>query len=45
MKDEVEDLDIQFIPTFIFYKNKKEIGRITEIPESTLEGDIEKIIF
>lgn len=32
------------VPTFIFYKNNKEIGRFVEFPQETLEQDILKII-
>lgn len=35
---------IYFVPTFIFYKKGKELGRIVEIPVETLEEDIFKII-
>ncbi len=38
------DLDIELIPTFIFYKDKEELGRIVEIPNATLEKDIFRII-
>ena len=36
--------DIKYVPTFIFFKNGKEIGRIIETPEDTLEKDMEKIL-
>ncbi|MGB5364199.1 MAG: thioredoxin family protein [Aureibaculum sp.] len=39
-----EGLDIIYIPTFIFFKNNKEIGRFVEYPRETLEKDILKII-
>jgi len=32
--------DITRVPTFIFLKGGEEIGRITEAPTATLEGDI-----
>ncbi len=32
------------IPTFIFYKNGKEIGRIVEKPTSTIENEVFKIL-
>lgn len=36
-------LNIEFVPTFIFYDHENEIGRIVEWPEESLEKDIEKI--
>lgn len=37
--------DIRFLPTFIFYKNGKEVGRIVESPVSeSLEEDILHIV-
>lgn len=44
LKDEVDELDIQLVPTFIFYKDGEEIGRIIETPQLTLEEDFYKII-
>lgn len=41
---DTEELDIQRVPTFIIYKNKKEVGRIIESPIQTLEKDMVKII-
>jgi len=40
----VSKLNIERVPTFIFTKGKKEAGRIIETPETTLEGDLLKII-
>ena len=40
----VDKLNIERVPTFIFYKNKKEISRIIETPNKTLEKDFLKII-
>lgn len=40
----VQSLNIELIPTFIFYKNGKELGRIIESPHETLEADILKIL-
>lgn len=41
----IQKYDIQYVPTFIFYKNEEEIGRIVETPESgILEKDVLKII-
>lgn len=36
--------NIQRVPTFIVYRGHKEIGRIIEHPDSTLEYDLYKII-
>jgi hypothetical protein len=35
----LDDLDIEFVPTFIFYRIREEIGRIIETPEVSLEAD------
>ena len=35
---------IEFVPTFIFLKNGKEIGRIIETPELSLEEDFQAIL-
>jgi len=40
----VESLDIQRVPTFIFYREGVEIGRIIETPNKSLEKDMAKII-
>ena len=40
----VEKLKIERIPTFIFSKNGKEIGRIVESPKESLEKDMVSII-
>ena len=32
LADEVDGLEIHFVPTFIFYRNNEEIGRIVEMP-------------
>ena len=39
-----EGFDIQYVPTFIFYKNGKENGRFVEFPQESLEADILKIV-
>jgi thiol-disulfide isomerase/thioredoxin len=39
-----EGLNITNVPTFIFYKNGKELHRIVESPVETLEADMLKII-
>jgi len=36
----IESLNIELVPTMIFYKNDQEIGRIIETPQITLEKDI-----
>jgi len=41
---EVEELNIEYVPTFIFVKDGQEIGRIIETPEESLEKDMLKII-
>jgi len=35
----IKDIDVNYVPTFIFYKDGKEIGRIIESPEKSLEKD------
>ncbi|NOX18780.1 MAG: thioredoxin family protein [Chlorobi bacterium] len=45
MKNETDSLNIERVPTFIFYdENKNELGRIIEFPEETLEIDMDKIL-
>ena len=44
LRDEVDDLKIDFVPTFIVYESGKEIGRIVETPIESLEKDLVKII-
>lgn len=39
-----KDYNIVRVPTFIFYKKEKEIGRIVEYPRESLEKDILKIL-
>jgi len=39
-----DSLNIERVPTFIFYKNKFELGRIIEYPEASLEKDMLKIL-
>ena len=41
---EEEGLNIHRVPTFIFYKNGKEMNRIVEFPVETLEQDMLKIL-
>ncbi len=40
----LENYDIERVPTFIFYRNDKEIGRIIESPELSLEEDFYDIV-
>ncbi|MHA7058635.1 thioredoxin domain-containing protein [Aquimarina sp. M1] len=41
---EHEGLNIHRVPTFIFYKNGKEVNRIVESPKKTIEEDISDIL-
>lgn len=41
---DIDQFIIERVPTFIFYKNNSELGRIIETPNETLERDILKII-
>ncbi len=36
----VQELKVPYVPTFIFYRNGAEIGRIVETPEKSLEEDM-----
>ncbi len=40
----VNQLDIQKVPTFIFYKEGLELGRIIETPKESLEKDMAEIL-
>lgn len=42
---ETDSLRIELVPTFIFYRNGIEIGRIVETPKESLEKDILKIAY
>jgi thiol-disulfide isomerase/thioredoxin len=42
--DEIAGLNIRLVPTFIFYYNGKEAGRIVESPAETLEKDMVVIL-
>ncbi len=44
LENEVEGMDINFVPTFIFYKAGEEIGRIIEMPYETLEKDMLELV-
>ncbi len=41
---ETDKLDIELVPTIIFYRNGSEIGRIVESPKISLEKDMIKIL-
>jgi thiol-disulfide isomerase/thioredoxin len=40
----VDDLKVELVPTFIFYRNKTELGRIVEVPADLMEKEILKIV-
>lgn len=40
----IKKLKIKKVPTFLFYKNGKELGRIIETPEVNLEADMLEIL-
>lgn len=42
--NEEQGMNIEYIPTFIFIKNNKEIGRIIESPVQSLEEDLYAIL-
>jgi hypothetical protein len=44
LSNEVDGLDIEFVPTIIFYKDGSEIGRIVETPAESLEKDLLEIL-
>jgi thiol-disulfide isomerase/thioredoxin len=39
-----EGFEIERVPTFIFYKDGNEIGRIVEYPQESIEADMLKIV-
>ena len=41
---DLSHLDINFVPTFIFYRSGTEIGRIIESPAESIEKDMLKIL-
>ena len=41
---DISNLNLELVPTFIFYKNDAEMGRIIESPINTLEADILSIL-
>ena len=40
--DEVDSLNIELVPTIIFYSDGTELGRIVEYPEVSMEKDMMK---
>ncbi len=44
LADEVDGMEIHFIPTIIFYGNGNELGRIVEMPYESLEKDMLEIV-
>lgn len=44
LSNETDGLEIDFVPTFIIYKNDIELGRIIEEPIETLEKDLFNIL-
>ena len=42
--DEVSGLTIEKVPTFIFYRSGKEIGRIIETPQTSMESHLLSIL-
>lgn len=42
--DDFVSLAVERVPTFIFYKNNIELGRIIELPVTSLEQDMVKIL-
>lgn len=41
---EVQKLDAKYVPAIIFYRHGKELGRIVETPEGSLESHAVKIV-
>jgi hypothetical protein len=41
---DISKFNIQLVPTIIFYRGEKEIGRIIETPEASLEKDMLRIL-
>jgi thiol-disulfide isomerase/thioredoxin len=44
LSNETEGLEIELVPTIIFYKDGSEIGRIVETPVESMEKDLLKIL-
>jgi thiol-disulfide isomerase/thioredoxin len=43
-QEDISNLQIKLVPTFIFYIDENEIGRIIETPEVSLEKDLIEIV-
>jgi len=43
--DETSGLDIEKVPTFIFYQCNMELGRVVESPEETIEKELFRVLF
>src|SRR5574338_1605816 len=44
LSNETEGLEIELVPTIIFYEDSNEIGRIVETPAESMEKDMLKIL-
>lgn len=44
-ENDISDLYIEYVPTFIFYKGKYEVGRIIEQASESLEADMASFLF
>lgn len=44
LSDEADNLNIELVPTIIFYRNDNEIGRIIETPQESLEKDMHEFL-
>lgn len=44
ISNETDGLNIEKVPTIIFYKDSEELGRIIEVPVVSLEKDMNKIL-
>jgi len=41
---EVDTLKVELVPTFIFYRKNRELGRIVEVPADVMEKEMLKIL-
>lgn len=44
LDDELNGLNVELVPTIIFYREGSEIGRIVEVPNETIEKDMLDIL-